>query len=234
MRRLVATAALTVSLVAAPAPTLGHPGHGPTQIQVGDNFFRPAASTIAIGDTVIWTWTGPAGDHSVTADSGQAESFDSDPGKQPAEIHHANFAFSHTFTHLGSFAYGCRVHPAMRGEITVIAAPAADVTDPRLTNVSLRPRRVCPRHTDRCRATRAYLRLTASEPATLVFRFDRRGRAGWRAARTSYLRVNQGRVRERIRVGGLRPAVYRLRLVAYDGSDNRSPTIKLRFRVKSP
>lgn len=234
MRRLAATAALTVALVAAPAPTLGHPGHGPTEIQVGDDFFRPAATRIAIGDTVIWTWTGPAGDHSVTADSGQAESFDSDPGEQPAEIQHANFAFPHTFTHLGRFAYGCRVHPAMRGEITVVAGPAADVTDPRLTNVSRRPTRVCPRHTDRCRATRTYLRLTASEPATVVSRIDRRGRAGWRAARTSYLRVDRGRARERIGPAACGPRSTGCAFVAYDGSDNSSPTITLRFRVQSP
>ena len=134
-----------------------------------------------MGDTVIWKWIGPAGNHSVTADSGQQESFDSDPGKQPAEIHHANFAFPHTFAHLGRFTYGCRVHPSMRGEITVIAAPARDVTAPRLTHVSFRPTRVCPRHTAGCRATRAYLRLTASEPATLVSRIDRRSNTGWRA-----------------------------------------------------
>ncbi len=224
MRRLVGTAALTALLVVIP-PALGHPGHGPAEVRVGDDFFRPDSPTVATGDSVVWKWTGPAGNHSVTADAGQQESFDSDPGKQASEIEHTTgYVFAHTFTHVGRFTYYCRVHPAMRGAVEVIALPPPDVTRPKLTGVSLSPRRV---------ATRAYLRLTASEAATVVGRIDRRTRGGWRVTRTFYFRAPKGRLRRRVRVQGLAPGPYRLRLVAYDNASNSSPTSKLRFRMLS-
>ena len=231
----MATGGLVAALVAAPAPTLGHPGHGPTEVYVADNIFSPGTATIATGDTVVWKWYGPAANHSVTADPGQAESFDSDPGKQPAEIDHATgFVFTHTFTDLGRFTYVCRVHPAMRGTVIVIAPVAPDVIGPRLTKVSLRPNRICGRHTRSCGRTRTYLRLTSSEPASIVARIDRRKRGRWRLVRTLSLRAPQGPSRTRLRVNGLEPGPFRLRLVAYDNSDNSSALTTLRFRVREP
>ncbi len=231
----MATGGLVAALVAVPAPTLGHPGHGPTEIWVADNIFSAGTATVATGDTVVWKWYGPAANHSVTADPGQAESFESDPGKQPPEIDHAaGFIFTHTFTHLGRFTYRCRVHPAMRGTVIVIAPVAPDVTGPQLTKASLRPQRVCPRRTRLCRQTRAYLRLTTSEPVTLIGRIDRRKRGRWRLARTLSFRVLQGPFRTRLRLIGLEPGPFRLRLVAYDNSDNSSSPTTLRFRVRRP
>ena len=235
MRRLLATGGLVVALVAAPAPGPRAPSHGPTEIWVADNIFSAGTATVATGDTVVWKWYGPAANHSVTADPGQAESFESDPGKQPAEIvHPVGFVSTHTFTHLGRFTYTCRVHPAMRGTVIVIAPVAPDVTGPRLTKVSLRPQRVCRRHTRHCRRTRTYLRLTTSEPATVVGRIDRRKRGRWRLARTLSFRALQGPFRTRLRLNGLEPGPFRLRLVAYDNSDNSSRTTTLRFRVRRP
>ena len=231
----MATGGLVAALVATPAPTLGHPGHGPSEVYVADNLFAPATATVATGDTVVWKWYGPVANHSVTADPGQTESFESDPGKQPAEIDHAaGFVFTHTFTHLGRFTYSCRVHPTMRGAVIVIAPVAPDVTGPQLTKVSLRKKRVCRSHTRRCRRTRTYLRLTTSEPASLVGRIDRRKRGRWRLARTLWFRAPQGPFRRRLGLNGLQPGPFRLRLVAYDNSDNGSPTTTLRFRVRRP
>lgn len=235
MRRLVATGGLVAALVVAPAPTLGHPGHGPTEVYVADNILSPGTATIATGDTVVWKWYGPVANHSVTADPGQPESFDSDPGKQPAEIDHATgFVFTHTFTRLGRFTYRCRVHPAMRGTVLVIAPVAPDVIGPRLTKVSLRPNRICARHTSRCRRSRSYLRLTSSEPASIVGRIDRRKRGRWRLARTLSFHAPKGRFRTRLRLNGLQPGPFRLRLVAYDNSDNSSALTTLRFRLRKP
>ncbi len=235
MRRLPATVALSAALVALPAAGLGHPGHGPTEVQVGDDFLRPAETRVATGDTVVWKWLGPAGDHSVTADPGQAESFDSDPGKATTEIvHPAGFAFTHRFTKTGRFTYRCRVHPSMTGEVTVITLPPRDVKRPVLSKLSVRPGRVCPRSTSRCRATRAYLRLSASEPATVVGRMDRAANGRWKLVRTFDFDVRKGRARHRIYVGGLEPGPYRLRLVAYDYANNRSPSKRVRFRVGRP
>ena len=235
MRRLPATLALAAALVAVPAPGLGHPGHGPIEVQVGDDFLRPAETRVATGDTVVWKWLGPSGDHSVAADPGQAESFDSDPGKEPAAISHpAGFAFTHQFTRAGRFTYRCRVHPAMSGEVTVVALPPRDVKRPAISKLSVRPSRVCPSSSSRCRATRAYIHLSLSEPATVVGRIDRGTGRGWKLERTFDFDVRKGRARHRLYVRGFEPGPYRIRLVAYDYANNRSPSKRVRFRIGRP
>jgi plastocyanin len=75
-----------------------------------------ASITIEEGDTVIWTFT-DAVPHTVTNDSGSAETFDS--GQQTGGT------FSHTFTVVGTNPYHCGVHAPMVGTITVNAAPPA-------------------------------------------------------------------------------------------------------------
>ena len=235
MRRLAATVALGAALALPPATTLGHPGHGPTEVQVGDDFLRPADTRVAVGDTVVWKWLGPRGNHSVTADPGQAESFDSDPGKAPQAIAHpAGHTFTHLFTKTGRFTYGCRVHPAMRGEVTVIALPPRDTKRPAISRLSVRPSRVCPSFSSRCRATRAYAHLSLSEAATVVGRIDRGVRGRWKLVRTFDFDARKGRVRHRVHVRGFEPGPYRLRLVAYDYANNRSPSKRVRFRVGRP
>jgi plastocyanin len=235
VRRLPIAVALGAVLAAIPATTLGHPGHGPIEVQVGDDFLRPAQTRVAVGDTVVWKWLGPDGNHSVTADPGQAESFDSDPGKATSEIAHpAGFAFTHQFTKRGSFTYRCRVHASMAGQVTVIALPPRDVTRPSLSKLSVRPGRVCPRSTARCRATRAYVHLSLSEPATVVARMDRAASGRWHLVRTFDFDALRGRVRHRLHVRGFEPGPYRLRLVAYDYANNRSRSKRARFRVGRP
>ena len=68
--------------------------------------------TIEVGDTVTWTWADTV-PHSVTSDSGSTEVFDS--GVETG----LGFTFSHTFTMPGVNPYGCDVHSAMEGVITV-------------------------------------------------------------------------------------------------------------------
>jgi plastocyanin len=72
-------------------------------------------TTINVGDTVLWTWSG-SNDHTVSSTS--AEAFDSLAPK-------ASGTFSHTFNTAGSFAYICGIHgTAMAGTIVVQAAQA--------------------------------------------------------------------------------------------------------------
>lgn len=71
----------------------------------------PVDLTIDVGDTVIWT-NDDTVIHTVTADAGSTESFDSgtlNPGD----------TFSVTFTMEGSNPYHCIPHPGMTGTITV-------------------------------------------------------------------------------------------------------------------
>ena len=214
MRRLAATVALTTALAAVPAHA--HPGHGPSEVQVFDDFFRSNQLTVATGDTVIWKWVGPDADHSVTADPGQAESFDS--GRHPA-----GFAFSHVFTKAGVFTYHCTVHPAMTGKVTVVALAARDAVRPVIRGAVVRPARIG--------AARAYLTVRMSERSTVVARIDQAARGRWKLVRTFDFDAARGRDRHRLHVRGFDPGAYRIRLVAYDAVGNRSRGKRIRFRI---
>src|SRR5688572_12196058 len=78
--------ATALVLVLLPAASGAHPGHGLEPVVVdGDSFaYEPATVTVGVGDSLVWTWDGNLfNNHSVTADPGQAEQFDSDPGRLP-------------------------------------------------------------------------------------------------------------------------------------------------------
>ena len=81
------------------------PGNG-NAVSVRDNFYSPAATTIAVGETVTWTWRG-ASQHSVTFDDGMTS---------PTQ---SSGTFQRTFATAGSYAYHCVVHGvAMSGTVT--------------------------------------------------------------------------------------------------------------------
>jgi plastocyanin len=215
LRRLAATVALAIGLAAA--PTHAHPGHGPSEVQVFDDFFRPNQLTVATGDTVVWKWVGPAADHSVTADPGQAESFDSGTG------HAKGFAFSHVFAQAGVFTYHCSVHAAMTGKVTVVALAPRDAVKPVIRGAVVRPGLI--------RATRAYLTVRMSERSTVVARVDQAAGGRWKLVRTFDFDAARGRDRHRLHVRGFDPGAYRVRLLAYDAVGNRSRGKRIRFRI---
>jgi hypothetical protein len=73
--------------------------------------FRPASTTVRVGDTVVWTNNGPA-THSATSDSGLWDTRPLTRGQTG----------SFTFTAAGTFPYHCTLHSNMRGTIVVSAA----------------------------------------------------------------------------------------------------------------
>jgi plastocyanin len=81
-------------------------------------------TTIAAGDTVVWTWSG-SNQHTVSSTT--SEPFDSGAPKTSG-------TYSFTFNNVGSFAYVCGVHgTAMSGTVVVQAAQAPTNT-PQPTN----------------------------------------------------------------------------------------------------
>ena len=93
------------------------------QVQVGSNFFSPAALSVSVGDTV--TWTQVSGTHNV---NGSTTTFSSNPvsfgNGSPAG---GTWTYSFAFTTAGTYAYQCDPHAAMMiGSITV-TAPCADL-----------------------------------------------------------------------------------------------------------
>ena len=87
-----------------------------------------STSTIAVGDTVQWTWS--SGFHSTTSGPCGATTCTAD-GKWDSGAHATPFSFSHTatFATAGTYHYHCAVHLAlMQGDIVECAA--VGVPDP--------------------------------------------------------------------------------------------------------
>jgi plastocyanin len=87
--------------------TGGSTGSTSTSISVKNNVFDPAATTVAVGSTVNWTWAQGATDHNVTFDDGQKSATQSTGG------------YARVFGSAGKFAYHCTLHPSMTGTVTV-------------------------------------------------------------------------------------------------------------------
>jgi plastocyanin len=82
---------------------------GADSVSIRDFAFSPGSITIAAGDTVTWTNSGPS-QHSATGggfDTGLLEKGQSG---------------SHTFGQAGSYSYICTPHPFMKGTVVVRAA----------------------------------------------------------------------------------------------------------------
>ena len=84
------------------------PGATTNAIDVKDNSFEPAATTVNVGTTVTWTWRGFQ-IHNVTfSQSSLGASAD-----QAAGTHQVPFPTA------GTFSYSCTIHAGMSGSITV-------------------------------------------------------------------------------------------------------------------
>ena len=80
-----------------------------TAIEIKDSKFNPSTITIPKGTTVVWTQNDST-PHTVTSSAGMG--FDSGTLNQGA-------IFSRIFNDVGTFSYGCSIHPAMKGTIIV-------------------------------------------------------------------------------------------------------------------
>jgi plastocyanin len=223
MSRMARPAVLLALLAAAmllPAAPAAHPGHGATQVTVRDTVlggrYSPADVIVLAGDDVVWIWSGQVRNHSVTAEPGQNESFDSDPGKAPEQIAQPpDRAFTHRFRREGTFRYFCKVHPDMRAEVEVLPESGiSDTVAPRIRRARVLPRR-------------GRLRLRVSERADVLARLAR----GRRTLRTFDFRVRKGRNSVRVPTRRLDAGRYRLRLNAFDDAGNESRRAVVRFRL---
>jgi len=79
-------------------------------VTVSNNFFNPAAVTIAATGTVTWTWSAGAVIHNVTFSTAGS----------PTNIPNTNSGSQQrTFPNPGTFNYECTIHPGMTGSVTV-------------------------------------------------------------------------------------------------------------------
>ena len=236
-RRCLVLVALGCALAAA-TPALG----ADREVSISGFAFAPGTVSVDPGDTVTWRWAGPDTNHSVTAAAGQEESFDSDPAGPPLSSDHPpGDTFAHTFTRLGTFRYACKVHPTMTGRVVVgdvpgnpppggNPPPAGDRDAPSIRSLRVRPGAICTRRTRTCPRTRALLRFTLSEQATLRGRIRR----GGRTVRSFTARRRAGAGQLRLPTVRLAPGRYRVRVVAVDRADNASAAASAGLRVRRP
>src|SRR3954447_8428332 len=160
MRGLITAAAIALGVAAAPAQA--------ADVSISNFAFMPSSITIGQGDAVNWTWAGPDTNHSVTSKTGQAESFDSDPGMTPSSLDHPpGDTFSHTFNTPGTFNYICKVHSFMTGKVVVNGPPGSDTTAPKLSKVSATGGRKCKKGQKNCKGKPTVLRFKLSEAGTV-------------------------------------------------------------------
>lgn len=226
MRRAGAAAAAVALLAAAgPAAAPAHPGHAIPTVDVGGFAYSPATLTVSAGDFVSFDWAGPDLDHSVTADAGQSESFDSDPGKAAAKINHPKGdLFPYYFAKAGTFAYHCKVHSFMHGKIVVQPStrpPASANPAPRIAGL----RAVVAVH----RKLRVSFRL--SERAGTTVRIRRGGAK--RSARSAFRFMRSGRGSMKLSLRGLRPGRYAVTARAMDDSGKKSKIARAAFTLKA-
>ena len=216
--------------------------------QPNDDVFLPSSVTISQGDTVNWVWG--HGRHSVTADPGQAESFDSGVKDTFQGGSETPTTFQYTFTKPGTYTYYCIPHRqvGMVGSVTVTAAAApapappappvqplaaADTAAPTIGALRSNLGRLCARRSRTCRRPGLSLAFTLTESASLraqIYRIARR-RAP-RLVRSATLAGRSGANRARLSLRRLRPGRYRISLTATDATGNSSPAVTAVFRVR--
>lgn len=223
MRRLATGLGAAFCLLLATPEGGAHPGHGDfVKVEVGGFAFRPAEVRITAGEGVTWNWAGPDRNHSVTADPGQAESFDSDPSGPPGPTSHPDGqGFSHTFTQRGTYAYRCKVHDSMRGSVVVDPAPPPDEA----------PRVEALRAPARARA-RVTVRFALTEDAVVLAEVDRLRDDRLVLSRSVSLLAGSRSIT--LPLARLRPGSYRVRLVGVDAAGQAGPAAQALVRVVRP
>ena len=78
-------------------------------IEISGFAFNPAAITVPVGATVIWT-NKDSVSHSIVSDTGNEINSGSIPN---------GGTYAHTSTNSGNYDYHCGIHPSMKGTIKV-------------------------------------------------------------------------------------------------------------------
>lgn len=98
---------VVLSVLALLGNGCGDPGVLSEAIQVLDNLFSPRTFTTTVGTNVSWVWNG-SNPHDVKFSDGGSSS----------EVQ-TNGQFDRVFTAVGTYIYGCTIHPGMQGTVEV-------------------------------------------------------------------------------------------------------------------
>jgi plastocyanin len=222
--RFLLLPATVLALGAAAAPASA------ADVTIKNFSFNPTPVTITQGDTVTWTWAGPDTNHSVTADPGQADSFDSDPARPPTAADHVpGSTFAHTFNTSGTFTYLCKVHSFMTGKVIVNGPggePPPDTTAPTLTKVSASGGRKCKPGAKHCKAKPTTVKFKLAEAATVKLAVPKHPRANITRS------FKAGARSVKLSVKKLPPGKYTVKLTATDAAGNASRATPVKVKVR--
>lgn len=235
VRRLLTTALLAALAVAPPA----HAGN--TRVSISNFAWSSPRVGIDLNEKVTWDWIGPDLAHSVTGASANALAWDSDPTTD-APSHRLGDSFTLQFTQPGTYAFLCKLHASVRGEVVVSDVPGdpnsdpgpqapleLDVKRPTLGAVSVKRRQLHGRG-----GTLATAQI--SERGTLEAEYYRlrpkggrkfNGYAEWKA----FIGVNRFFLGARGKHFKARPGRYVVLLRTTDLSANRSKPVRKRFAI---
>jgi plastocyanin len=115
---------LLAGLFAAPAAHATN-----TRVSISNFAWSNPHVEIDLNEKVIWDWIGPDLAHSVTGTSANALAWDSDPGTD-APSHQLGDTFTLQFSQPGSYAFHCKLHASVRGEVVVSNVPGDPNSDP--------------------------------------------------------------------------------------------------------
>ncbi len=100
-----------------------------TRVSITNYAWAPEQVHIDLDEKVTLDWLGPDLAHSVTGTSANARQWDSDPGTD-APYHPPGFSYTIQFKQPGTYAFQCKLHPFVRGEVIVSSNPGDPNSDP--------------------------------------------------------------------------------------------------------
>lgn len=235
VRRLLIAALLT-GLAAAPAAHAAS-----TRVSISNFAWSAPRVEIDLGEKVTWDWIGPDLAHSVTGASTNDLGWDSDPGTD-APSHRLGDSFTLQFSQPGAYAFQCKLHTFVRGEVVVSDTPGnpdsdpgpqaplrLDVKKPTLGSVRLKRQRI---HGNNGSATTAHV----SERGTLEAEYLRlRPKGGRRyngyATWKSFVGVNRFALGARAEHFKAKPGRYLVVLRTVDLAANKSKPVRKRLEI---
>jgi plastocyanin len=125
VRRLLTAVVALIAMLAAPAAA--HAAN--TRVSIANFAWSKPRVEIDLGEKVTWDWLGPDLAHSVTGTSANALAWDSDPTTD-APSHRPGDSFTLQFTQPGTYAFQCKLHASVRGEVVVSSVPGNPSGDP--------------------------------------------------------------------------------------------------------
>jgi plastocyanin len=233
---LGAVAGMLAVLIVAPA------AHATNQrVSISNYQWSDEDVNVDLGENVTWYWTGPDVVHSVTGEAPNATGIDSDPGNNFPN-HPVGDDFGVGFSEPGVYRFHCKLHPSVRGQVTVSDTPGnpagqpaqpvppnnVDTKAPRIRELSLAEKEF------RGRGTQLHFSLgEKSKMDAEYYRIDKDGErefAGWDKWK-AYIGLNQIRFGRRAEHFRPEPGRYVADLTAIDHDNNTSPPRAVHFRI---